>query len=132
MNIYAYGRPEIYLKDKLQEKKGKNPQFSLRAWARLLGMKTHTPLQLMLASKRPIPKKYIPLFGKSLELSASELEYLEVMIDLQRAKKNEDKEHFFQKMQKLRASHQSDDEMSHAAPRIPEKPISNEIELGSL
>lgn len=86
MNIYTYTEPEIYLKDMLYMKKRKNPQFSLRAWARLLGMKTHTPLQLMLASKRPIPKKYIPLFGKSLTLSLDEIEYLEMMIDHQRAK----------------------------------------------
>ncbi|MEX0798144.1 MAG: TIGR02147 family protein [Bacteriovoracaceae bacterium] len=86
MNIYTYTQPEIYLKDMLSAKKQKNPQFSLRAWARLLGMKTHTPLQLMLASKRPIPKKYIPLFGKSLSLSEEEVGFLEVMIDHQRAR----------------------------------------------
>lgn len=91
MNIYTYTQPEIYLKDMLAEKKEKNPQFSLRAWARLLGMKTHTPLQLMLASKRPIPKKYIPLFGKSLSLTEQEVAYLEVMIDHQRARNEKDK-----------------------------------------
>lgn len=91
MNIYAYTRPETYLKEMLAAKKEKNPQFSLRAWARLLGMKTHTPLQLMLASKRPIPKKYIPLFGKSLSLSEEETAYLEAMIDHQRARTEKDK-----------------------------------------
>lgn len=91
MNIYTYTEPEIYLKEMLAAKKEKNPQFSLRAWARLLGMKTHTPLQLMLASKRPIPKKYIPLFGKSLALKEEEVAYLEVMIDHQRARKEADK-----------------------------------------
>ena len=91
MNIYTYSRPEIYLKDMLASKKERNPQFSLRAWARLLGMKTHTPLQLMLASKRPIPKKYIPLFGKSLNLNDEEVVYLEAMIDNQRARTDADK-----------------------------------------
>lgn len=91
MNIYSYTQPEIYLKDMLAAKKEKNPQFSLRAWARLLGMKTHTPLQLMLASKRPIPKKYIPLFGKSLSLSEEDVHYLEIMIDHQRARNEADK-----------------------------------------
>ncbi len=91
MNIYTYNRPEIYLKDMLAAKKERNPQFSLRAWARLLGMKTHTPLQLMLASKRPIPKKYIPLFGKSLNLNEEEVVYLEAMIDNQRARTEADK-----------------------------------------
>lgn len=91
MNIYTYNRPEIYLKDMLAAKKERNPQFSLRAWARLLGMKTHTPLQLMLASKRPIPKKYIPLFGKSLNLNDEEVVYLEAMIDNQRARTEADK-----------------------------------------
>lgn len=91
MNIYTYNRPETYLKDMLASKKERNPQFSLRAWARLLGMKTHTPLQLMLASKRPIPKKYIPLFGKSLNLNDEEVVYLEAMIDNQRARTDADK-----------------------------------------
>lgn len=102
MNIYTYTEPEIYLKDMLQMKKRKNPQFSLRAWARLLGMKTHTPLQLMLASKRPIPKKYIPLFGKSLTLALDEIEYLEIMIDHQRAKNPKVKEIAYMKMMEVR------------------------------
>tara|TARA_B100001971_G_scaffold215195_1_gene260237 strand:+ start:61887 stop:62297 length:411 start_codon:yes stop_codon:yes gene_type:complete len=102
MNIYTYTEPEIYLKDMLYMKKRKNPQFSLRAWARLLGMKTHTPLQLMLASKRPIPKKYIPLFGKSLTLSLDEIEYLELMIDHQRAKNPKAKELAKKKMLDVR------------------------------
>ncbi|MCO4754777.1 MAG: TIGR02147 family protein [Bacteriovoracaceae bacterium] len=103
MNIYTYTQPEIYLKEMLAEKKRKNPQFSLRAWARLLGMKTHTPLQLMLASKRPIPKKYIPLFGKSLNLSDEEVIYLEVMIDHQRARSEADKKKCFERMQSVRS-----------------------------
>lgn len=102
MNIYTYTEPEIYLKDMLYMKKRKNPQFSLRAWARLLGMKTHTPLQLMLASKRPIPKKYIPLFGKSLTLSLDEIEYLEMMIDHQRAKNPKLKEETRKRMLETR------------------------------
>lgn len=104
MNIYTYTEPEIYLKDMLQMKKRKNPQFSLRAWARLLGMKTHTPLQLMLASKRPIPKKYIPLFGKSLTLALDEIEYLEIMIDHQRTKNPKVKEIAYKKMIEVRNS----------------------------
>jgi uncharacterized protein (TIGR02147 family) len=102
MNIYTYTEPEVYLKDMLQMKKRKNPQFSLRAWADLLGMKTHTPLQLMLASKRPIPKKYIPLFGKSLTLALDEIEYLEIMIDHQRAKNPKVKEIAYKKMMEVR------------------------------
>lgn len=102
MNIYTYTEPEVYLKDMLYMKKRKNPQFSLRAWARLLGMKTHTPLQLMLASKRPIPKKYIPLFGKSLTLSLDEIEYLELMIDHQRAKNPKLKDETRKKMLEVR------------------------------
>ena len=102
MNIYTYTEPEIYLKDMLQMKKRRNPQFSLRAWARLLGMKTHTPLQLMLVSKRPIPKKYIPLFGKSLTLALDEIEYLELMIDHQRAKNPKVKEIAYKKMMEVR------------------------------
>lgn len=102
MNIYTYTKPEVYLKDMLAAKKQKNPQFSLRAWARLLGMKTHTPLQLMLASKRPIPKKYIPLFGKSLTLSEEEVIYLEAMIDHQRARTEAAKTEKLAKMNAIR------------------------------
>ncbi len=110
MDIYTYTRPELYLKDMLAAKKEKNPQFSLRAWARLLGMKTHTPLQLMLASKRPIPKKYIPLFGKSLNLSDEEVIYLEIMIDHQRARNEEQKKKCFDRMQNARNTKLSQNE----------------------
>jgi len=128
MNIYTYTEPEVYLKDMLLMKKRKNPQFSLRAWARLLGMKTHTPLQLMLASKRPIPKKYIPLFGKSLTLSLDEIEYLELMIDHQRAKNPKVKEIAFKKMIEVKNNRigveTSDDEITQMIPTQSNEEIS--------
>lgn len=123
MNIYTYSEPNVYLKDMLQLKKSKNPQFSLRAWARLLGMKTHTPLQLMLAGKRPIPKKYIPLFGKSLVLEDHEIAYLEAMIDHQRARNEEDKSKFLLKMKDM--IRENNIPSSFVAPmKIEKKPIS--------
>lgn len=103
MDVYQYNRAESLLKDLHLKKKEGDPKFSLRGWSRELGMKTHTPLQLMLASKRPIPKKYIPGFRQTLNMSEDEITYLEALIDFQRAKKDQVKKEALERVVEIKS-----------------------------
>jgi uncharacterized protein (TIGR02147 family) len=99
--IYEYIDPAKYLTDALEDKKEKNPYFSLRSWAQQLGMKSHGPLHAMLKGQRNIPKKYIPLIIKSLKLSAKEAKFFELLVDYSRAKSIEEKDFYHEKLQAL-------------------------------
>lgn len=99
--IYEYIDPAEYLTDALEEKKEKNPAFSLRSWAQQLGMKSHGPLHAMLKGQRNIPKKYIPLIIKSLKLQGKEAKFFELLVDLSRAKSMEEKELYRERLQAL-------------------------------
>lgn len=100
-NIFDYTDPHQFLKDAWTEKKQKNSSFSLRAWARKLGFENNSPLSLMLAGKRPIPKKYLPHFAENLSLNARESLYLETLIDLSRSKTPREREFYLERLKSL-------------------------------
>ncbi len=102
LNIYHYEDAFKYLYDSYVYKKEKNPSFSLRSWARNLGLKSHSPLQLMISGKRSISIKYIPKFIKSLSLSFNEGMYLENLIQMNQAKSLEEKELYLGRINELR------------------------------
>ncbi len=87
--------------DALEEKKEKNPYFSLRSWAQTLGMKSHGPLHAMLKGQRNIPKKYIPLIIKSLKLQGKEAKFFELLVDLSRAKSMEEKDLYLERLKAI-------------------------------
>lgn len=91
LSIYSYTDISLFLRDSLEFKKTCNSSFSLRAWARTLGFKNNTPLSLMLAGKRGVPKKYIPLFIQNLKLNKKEGTYFEALVDLSRSKTEDEK-----------------------------------------
>ena len=101
MNIYAYKEFHIFLRDAWQEKKGKNPAFSLTSWAHQLGLENCAPLSLTLKGKRTLPKKYLPQIMQSLGLSEKEGYYLETLGDLAKAKKPEQKLFYINKLSQL-------------------------------
>lgn len=101
LKVYDYEKAYLFIRDAWKEKKKKNTSFSLRAWSKKLGFENNAPLSLMIAGKRPIPKKYIPLFIRDLELSASEGLYLETLIEFDRSKDEEMRQFYYKRLQEL-------------------------------
>jgi len=101
LDIYNYTSASRFLKDCWHEKNKKNPSFSLRAWARNLGFKSHSPLHLMLAGKRSIPKKYVPAFVEYFDFSSKEEIYFESLIELERAGDPAKKEFYLKRLRGL-------------------------------
>jgi len=101
INIYDYLDPATYLRDKLAEIKLKNSSYSLRSWAKQLGMKSHGPLHAILNQQRKIPKKLVPTFIKSLKLNKQEERYFEALVDFQRSKSIDEKELYKERLEKL-------------------------------
>ena len=63
--------PRQLLKDELARRSERNPHYSLRAFARSLGM-SHTVLSLVLSGKRPLSKKAAVLVATALALTPDE------------------------------------------------------------
>jgi uncharacterized protein (TIGR02147 family) len=101
LSIYKYSEPHTFLKDAWVSKKTKNTAFSMRAWAKRLGFENNAPLSLMLAGKRPIPKKYLPKIASDLELSANESLYLDILVDFANAKSGEEKDFYFKRLKSI-------------------------------
>ncbi|MCB0393350.1 MAG: TIGR02147 family protein [Bdellovibrionales bacterium] len=93
--------PSEMLREKWTQKKTKNPKLSIRSWAGRMGIRSHAHLQEMLSGKKPIPKKYIPRFVETLDLNSREGLYLETLIDLDRAKSEEEKAIYLQRITDL-------------------------------
>lgn len=106
INIFNYLDPAEYLKDSHKELKTLKPSFSIRAWARQLGMKSHAPLHDVLNKRRMVPKKLIPKLCKSLQLEGRHKDYFEALVEFQRSKSYEEKEFYKQKLDKLSPSKQ--------------------------
>lgn len=89
--IFEYEDPHQYLRDVWGGRKTKNPALSIRGWAYSLGLKNNAPLSLILQGRRPIPRKYIPGFIKTLQLQPNEAAYFEIMVALSAAKSDLDR-----------------------------------------
>jgi len=102
MEIYQYLNSGKLLKDQFLLKKKKSPSFSIRAWAKVLGLNSHGPLQQILAGNRALPKKYLPAIKKSLGLNQREMDYLSSLIDFEKSKSEDEKNIHLQKLKKIR------------------------------
>ncbi len=99
--IFHYTELSLFLRDAWLNKKKHNASFTLRAWARALGMASHAPLQLALEGKRGIPSRYIPKLIKSLELKGAERSYFQTLTDLSRAKSPQERAFHFERLEEL-------------------------------
>jgi uncharacterized protein (TIGR02147 family) len=90
------------LSEKFNQKKRANPAFSIRSWAAQMNLSSHGSLQQILAGKRTVPKKYIPSISKSLNFNIGETMYFETLVDFEKAKTQEEKEVYYERLNHLR------------------------------
>jgi uncharacterized protein (TIGR02147 family) len=101
LSVYHYICARKFLKDSWDHKKSKNPFFSMRSWASILGMTSNTTLSQMLSGKRKISKKYLHRFIESLDLNPQEGAHLELLIDLSREESAEGKKYYLDQIKEI-------------------------------
>jgi uncharacterized protein (TIGR02147 family) len=74
-----------YLRDILEEKKKQNPRFSLRGFARVLGVQA-TFLSYILNGKRDLSDEMVQQFIERLDLPAPKARTFELLVKLEKAK----------------------------------------------
>lgn len=101
VSIFQYTDPCLFLRDSYEEIKRRNSQFSIRSWARMMGLNHHNPLFEMMGGKRKIARSMIPYLSKSLKLGRSEALYFYELVNLQRAKSFDERELVLEKLSRL-------------------------------
>jgi len=102
LSLFSYETAHELLAAAYKSKLSVNPTFSMRAWARKLGLASNATLSLMLSGKRSIPRKYIPIFVSELGLSSQEAIYFESLVELQKARGSRARSFYLERAQILR------------------------------
>src|SRR5690606_37420555 len=56
---------------------------------------------LMLAGRRPIPKKYVPAFAEDLGLNPRESQYLDALVDFGNARNTKERQYYWNRLQAI-------------------------------
>ena len=92
VNIFEFNSSSLFLRSVWERKRVFNKSFTLRAWAKQLGISSYGTLHQIIKGMRPFPKKYAMALGESLGLDAKEILYFETLIDYEKAKSLKEKE----------------------------------------
>ncbi len=106
VDIFQYSEPSTFLQAIWKKKRDVNNRFSIRAWARQLDLPTHTVLYEVTTRKRKVPKAYVPIIIKYLNLNKEETSYFEAMVNLQRSKTQAEKELYQERLKKIKIKHE--------------------------
>lgn len=101
LSVYEYIDPCLFIRDIYSDKKERNPSFSIRAWAKQMGLKYHAPLHAMIKGKRRVPKSYTPLFINTLNLDVNEGNYFDTLVCLNRSTLPQEREVYLERLSYL-------------------------------
>jgi uncharacterized protein (TIGR02147 family) len=99
--VYNYSDPSSYLRDLLQSKQRSNPLFSVRSWARQMGLKSHAALVFFLNGQRKLRPSHVPSVLKGLRLNEDEGKFWTALVHLDCASSEEEKKFFLDQLKIL-------------------------------
>lgn len=100
-SLYRYIDPVRFLADSFEAMRAERPDFSVRAWARDLGLRQSAILSGVLNGHRGIPAAYVPKLARSLGLGRVERRYFEALVGISRARSTADLESWICRAQKI-------------------------------
>ena len=92
VNVFEYRSAKRFFLDSVEQEKRTNTQFSIRKWAKEMGLPGHALLVLILQGKRNLTLKQVPFLAIGLQLATPERLYFQALIQLENTKTNEEKE----------------------------------------
>ena len=102
VNIFEFNSLGSFLKQVLKTKQEKNPLLSLRAWSSQLGFNSPSTLSRILNGKANMKLSVARKIATSLGLNTDEGRYLELLILLQEANQQEEKELIYSLMDEVK------------------------------
>ena len=98
VSVYSYIDYRRFLKDRFAELKRERKRFSFRAFSRQSGGKSSAFLKLVMDGKRNLAKSGIEMVVRGFKLSAKERRYFELLVGLNQATNNEEKDRYFREI----------------------------------
>jgi uncharacterized protein (TIGR02147 family) len=92
MNVYHYQNPLQFLLDTLSKRQREDARFSIRNWAKEMGLTSPSLLIMLLQGTRPLRLKHVEFLFRGLRLNTAEQLYFRALIQLANADSNEEKQ----------------------------------------
>ena len=90
-SVFNYQDPRQFLLDVLSVKQRADTSFSVRKWAKVMELKSHSLLAMLLQGKRDIRVQHCDFLQKGLELATNEKAYFQTLIQYSNCKTIEEK-----------------------------------------
>lgn len=103
-SLYSHVDPIRFLNDAYEAIRTERPDFSVRAWARAIGLRQSATLSQILNGDRGVPVRLVPGLSRSLGLRPAERRYFEALLGLSRARTAAEQERW---MTRARAIYES-------------------------
>lgn len=91
-SVFQYQSAKRFLLDTVEHKQKTDAAFSVRKWAREMGLGSHALLVMILQGKRSMTLRQVPFLAKGLGLSSPERLYFQALIQFENAKTQEEKD----------------------------------------
>jgi uncharacterized protein (TIGR02147 family) len=102
-SIYSYADYRCFIRDALTAKKEDNPNVSLTTIGKKVGM-SKMAIKYIIDGKRHIAEKNIPKFSALVNLSDTESKYFKYLVSFNKAKTEQERKHFFDRMMAMKDS----------------------------
>lgn len=97
-DLLHYSDFRLYLADFHRWRKGGDPGFSLRRFAKEIGFSSHTLLRYILDGRRNVSKRTLLKISLALGLSGTRADFFENLVFFNQATSLKEKDHFYQKL----------------------------------
>jgi uncharacterized protein (TIGR02147 family) len=92
VSVYQYSSARQYLLDSLSARQKENPRFSVRTWAKRMGLSSHALLVMLLQGKRALRVQHVTFLARGLpELTSQQRLYFQALIQFEAAQTPEEK-----------------------------------------
>lgn len=91
LNVFSYSSPRQFLLDSLSSKQKESKDFSIRKWAKDMGLSSHALLVMLLQGKRPLRVKHGSFLSKGLSFTSQESLYFQALLQYDSASDPEEK-----------------------------------------
>jgi uncharacterized protein (TIGR02147 family) len=102
ISVYEYTNFIEFLKDFMEFKKKANKSFSLRSFSRSAGFASVSLMPMLLKGQRKITTDTLHKLIQALKLNKKESEYFESLVYFNQCQDDEQRDHYFEKLRKLR------------------------------
>jgi len=102
LNIYTYNDYRVFLADYFKDRRSKTLSFSIRNFARIAGMASHSFISAVMKGKRNLTADCKQKMARGIGLAGNELLYFNHLVDFNQSSGVDKKQEYFDKLNALR------------------------------